>query len=697
MRVTTSPTGDASPVFRRPGLELEAEVAGRVPRRGDGVAVLRTAPDAEVRRAELGEHLPDDVVELVLDLGVDRHVAILLAHRGPVDAVHLGVVEVVAHRGPGLVEEVGQFLLLLDLHRTDERHLLAGLDGVRRLDAPDAVAVRAAVGREVDVVAAPARALSVARDQHALAAVALDDVETAAAAADRHEALVDQHLAVRREARDLVEAGALADPANVPAVHVHDVDRRAAAARAVERDVLAVGRERRVVVAARVARELLGRSRLDVDQPDVAVAAPFGAEHDRLAVRRPVEEEVVLGVLRELPCLLRAEVVDEDVGVARAVALERELGTVRRPARPFLLGGAGDDAAALAAGGRHDPDVAAQGEGRVTAVHADVHVLAARRDRAVLDARAALVAADRELDLLLARRAGREVADVQLARALEDGGLPVPGEVRPVDVGALDLRDLRALAALDRHRVEIRDLLLLGDEVDRLGVGREERPALVARRVGQAARRRALRVRDVDVVVARALVVVPVDREVAADVDDLRAVGRVAALARAVERDPPRRAAVQVDLVQVRAAGVAVALGREEDLLAVRRPVAHRLEAAVEGHALGQAARDRHDEDVVVAVALGRERDLLAVRAHAGQGVLGLVDREPVDLAGRHVADPDVAAVAEDGLLVVRRQGGVAQARGRRVLGLGQADKGKQGHEREPCTHCGSSPFGGNR
>ena len=254
--------------------EVDTEIPGG--RRGGGHRVGRAAApeDAEMARIELSQHLPDHVVELVLVLGIDRHVAILLAHLLPVDAVHLGVVEAVAEGHPGLVEEVGELFAHVHVDRAVERHLLAVLNRSGRGHAVDLFAA-GGPNREVDEVAtrAPARGGAIPRELHRRTARGAHDEHALRRSRSGVEDLIRQQGAVRRPVRNLHERRSVRHAPHVAPVGVHDEDRLVALARAVECDEAPVGGVAGVVVSRVVvgqARRLLAG---DLDAPDFAVAA----------------------------------------------------------------------------------------------------------------------------------------------------------------------------------------------------------------------------------------------------------------------------------------------------------------------------------------------------------------------------------------------------------------------------------------
>ena len=148
-------------------------------RRTHRVRRLLAAADPEVARAELGQHLADDVLELVLDLGLDGHRAVLLLHLVPVHAVHLRVVEALLEARPRLVEEVAELGPPVDLDAAREGHALAEVDRGRRGRAVD-LGGPVAADRVEDVVAlrAPDRAGSGPRELDGRAAARRDGVES---------------------------------------------------------------------------------------------------------------------------------------------------------------------------------------------------------------------------------------------------------------------------------------------------------------------------------------------------------------------------------------------------------------------------------------------------------------------------------------------------------------------------------------
>ena len=71
--------------------------------------------DIGVAAGELADHLSDDVVQVEACLGVGNEHFVLLPHGVPVDAVHVLEIESVAVSAPGLVEDLGPFLLVVNV------------------------------------------------------------------------------------------------------------------------------------------------------------------------------------------------------------------------------------------------------------------------------------------------------------------------------------------------------------------------------------------------------------------------------------------------------------------------------------------------------------------------------------------------------------------------------------------------------
>src|SRR5262249_30838116 len=102
-----------------------------------------------------------------------------------------------------------------------------------------------------------------------------------------------------------------------------------------------------------------------------------------------------------------------------------------------------------------------------------------------------------------------------------------------------------------------------------------------------------------------------------------------------------------------------------------------------------------HDEDVVVAVPVGGERDVLAVRREARVDVAGAVDGEALRAGAVFVDEPNVAEIAEDdfAVMVVGVPGETDLAGG----GERRAQAGGEGcHQGFPTHNCSPCPKDGD-
>src|SRR5262249_3589536 len=76
--------------------------------------------DAGVRRVQLADHLAHHVVHLLL-VGYILHQRFINAlHAGPVDAMHVGIVEAVLHDAPALIEDLLPLLAMVHFNARRE-------------------------------------------------------------------------------------------------------------------------------------------------------------------------------------------------------------------------------------------------------------------------------------------------------------------------------------------------------------------------------------------------------------------------------------------------------------------------------------------------------------------------------------------------------------------------------------------------
>ena len=111
----------------RVGLHFEAGIARldallRRTLRGKPAA----AGNAGVRGVHIADHLHDQVVQFLAIGDVRQHGLVLVLGRGPVHAVHFGIVEAVLHHAPGFFED------LLALRRDIDFHAHREWDAARR-------------------------------------------------------------------------------------------------------------------------------------------------------------------------------------------------------------------------------------------------------------------------------------------------------------------------------------------------------------------------------------------------------------------------------------------------------------------------------------------------------------------------------------------------------------------------------------
>src|ERR1019366_1711809 len=101
--------------------QVEARVA-----RGDGFlgsalhGQAAAARNAGVGGVHIADHFHDEVVQLLAIGNVRQHGLVLVLGRGPVDAVHVGIVEAVLHDAPGFLENLAVLGCDIDLHPDGE-------------------------------------------------------------------------------------------------------------------------------------------------------------------------------------------------------------------------------------------------------------------------------------------------------------------------------------------------------------------------------------------------------------------------------------------------------------------------------------------------------------------------------------------------------------------------------------------------
>ena len=98
----------------RVGLKVEAEVPGHDDSSRTARASLSAGRGTGVRGVQLADHLVDHVHQLMAVGHVGHQGLVLGAHRVPIGAVQLGIVEPILHAAPGVVEHLLPFLRLVD-------------------------------------------------------------------------------------------------------------------------------------------------------------------------------------------------------------------------------------------------------------------------------------------------------------------------------------------------------------------------------------------------------------------------------------------------------------------------------------------------------------------------------------------------------------------------------------------------------
>ena len=141
--------GDLVAAGARIRLEIETEISGG--HAGAAAAPRRRGRRAGVRRVQLADHLVDDVEEFLAVADVRHERLVLRAHRVPVLAVHLRIVEAILHRPPRVAEHLGPFGGAVDLHA----HVEA--DATARRFAPGARGRRGRAARRTGAASLPAR------------------------------------------------------------------------------------------------------------------------------------------------------------------------------------------------------------------------------------------------------------------------------------------------------------------------------------------------------------------------------------------------------------------------------------------------------------------------------------------------------------------------------------------------------------
>ena len=263
-----------------------------------------------------------------------------------------------------------------------------------------------------------------------------------------------------------------------------------------------------------------------------------------------------------------------------------------------------------------------------------------------------LIGGDGERHRLGARRG--EIERVQGVPHREHRLAAVGGNVQGLHVVLGEVRQRRrlAVARLHRHAIDVDAFQLPVGEVDDYVVARPGRLPIVAGPVGQFAERAAGAVPQPHVAGVGPEIVTPAPRRSAAGEEHLRAVRAHARVSAKGIVETDQVAAGQAAHVGARSAiGVAFAGGCQGEhgrSRLVHAITGERAAVIHVGHLADVRAVRLHDVEVRVAVAVGLEGDLPAIRAPGGSafiaGVHGESDR--VAAVGRH--EPEVAAPGED-------------------------------------------------
>ncbi len=404
-------------------------------------------------------------------------------------------------------------------------------------------------------------------------------------------------------------------------------------------------RQRAVSHPHRGGLDLLRAAALDVGQPDdPGLVDVRHAARVRRPERRVAKARAEVG---ELPLPSRAvRRAHRQLVLARPIAPVRHVLPVGRPAR-VALGHARRARQvqhhAVPRGQRED--VAPRLEHGPLARGRDASPVDVARDLLRVGLQAGQIRHD--LDPHLVQRVVGQAHAVQLPAGLEDQILRTDRRIRHVEVR--EVRDLRRLAPV---RVHLPDVVALGgppvrEEVQRAPVPHGLRVVgVVVRQVG---RRGVVQVERPDLGRGAAPVALP-----RAGVALLLRVGE----RHAVRRDGPELAVRHGQLVRqpaldrdgeelAEALPSALAPRREEDPPPVGRPVQDAVRHGMVGQPPRLAAERGHHVDVDVAVVVGAERDLRAVRREAGERLLTLRRAEPLRGAPLLRHHPDIARIHE--------------------------------------------------
>ncbi|MBA7677766.1 hypothetical protein ES703_86030 [subsurface metagenome] len=81
-----------------------------------GAGVHITTAVIRMTGVDFTYHLPNDIPDVAARYAVVQHGLVLFAHRGPVNLVHMGVVEVVTHESPCVIEDLPPLIPRLNHH-----------------------------------------------------------------------------------------------------------------------------------------------------------------------------------------------------------------------------------------------------------------------------------------------------------------------------------------------------------------------------------------------------------------------------------------------------------------------------------------------------------------------------------------------------------------------------------------------------